>query len=68
MTEHASHDPRYHYLDDTPLHKLWTEAVGKPGYDKGVWSAVFGLIWARCPCGMEKRLARRENVEEMNEK
>src|SRR5947208_11075607 len=24
----------------TALHRLWTEAVGKPGYDKALWGMV----------------------------
>lgn len=49
-----------HYIDDAPLHRLWTRAVGTEGYDKAEWTAVYDLVWARCPCGMKKALARPE--------
>lgn len=49
-----------HYIDDTPLHRLWTRAVGEPGYDKAEWIALEALVWGRCPCGMRKALGRPE--------
>lgn len=54
-----------HYIDDTPLHRLWTRAVGEPGYDKAEWRALEALVWERCPCGMRKELARPESERVM---
>lgn len=53
-----------HYIDDALLHRLWTRAVGTPGYDKAEWMAVERLIWTKCPCGMEKRMRRDEEAHE----
>lgn len=33
--------------DDNAFHRLWTQCVGKPGYDKQVWLAISKqLSWA----------------------
>jgi hypothetical protein len=31
---------------DAQLHKLWTAAVGQPGYSKGEWQHLLNLLWA----------------------
>jgi len=43
--------------NDNLLHKLWTQAVGQPGYDKEEWKRMERIVWGAvasaegCGCG-----------------
>lgn len=40
---------------DAVLHRLWTQAVGTPGYDKAAWQQLGQLVYAGIAAGKEKR-------------